>query len=79
MPKGILKGSGSLARLRIRARLTQAAAAAKLGVTLQHFQRLEQGLHDPRATVVEAMAKTYKVDIDAIMRAFKRVRGKAAA
>lgn len=79
MPKGVLEGSGPLARLRVLAGLTQAAAAAKLGISPQHLQRLEAGHHDPRAALITSMAKAYRVTIEVVMRAVESARRAAAA
>lgn len=79
MPKGILEGSGPLARLRMRAGLTQVAAAVKLGITPQYLQRLEAGLHDPRTSLIPAISKVYNVTADAALRAIENSRRQAAA
>ncbi len=52
-----------LRELRIKRGLTQAALAAKAGISREYLARLETGLHDPPLGTIERLAKVLKVKV----------------
>ena len=57
-----------LKRERTRKGWSQAALAAKLGVTREYVARLESGQHDPPLSTVERLAKILRVSITKLVK-----------
>ena len=56
-----------LKRLRNRKKWSQAALAAKLGVSREYVARLEGGQHDPPLSTVERLAKIFRVRVSKLV------------
>lgn len=69
-----LNQDGPLARLREKARLTQAAAAARLGMSVWHLRTLELGRCDTKTATAKSMAKLYGVDVSVVVDAIEKSR-----
>ena len=56
-----------LKRERARKGWSQAALAARLGVTREYLARLETGRHDPPLSTVERLAKILSVNVSKLV------------
>lgn len=55
----LMEGKNPLARLRVRAMLSQREAAVRVGVTFQHLYDVEAGSRVPSEAMLESMAQVY--------------------
>lgn len=74
-----LLGRSPLARLRVQAGLSQAAAAAKLGITQQALSRLEIGLNRPNSSTFSKLLRVYRVDANRLLATVDRTALQRAA
>ena len=56
-----------LKRLRVAKALTQAALAARAGLTREYISKLEAGKQDPSLTTISALAKALGVPVTALL------------
>lgn len=57
-----------LKTLRERKKLSQAALAAKAGITREYVNKLEAGRYDPTVGVLQRLAKALKVPVTELLR-----------
>lgn len=67
-------GPATLATLRLRCGLSQAALAAKIGNSQPSYSKIEAGKSDPQFTTLEKLAEALKVSLEHVVRAFKTTR-----
>ena len=53
---------------RMKLGMTQAALAAKVGISREHLVRLEAAKHDPALSLLERIAKALKVDVARLLK-----------
>lgn len=64
-------GPATLATLRLRCGLSQAALADMIGNSQPSYSKIEAGKSDPQFTTLEKLAEALRVSLEEVVRAFK--------
>lgn len=70
----ITKRSSPLAELRVKAKLTRAAAAKELGISADSLGNIERGVAAASDRVLEGMARAYGASELSVTRAYRASR-----